>query len=233
MKKVLVLMVVGGLLFGGVLAPAQAKKKKKPAIVHVDQKFYLRSTGCPASSDNSDFLSVTDADEEVQCFFTGSGIRNEIGDQTGTVGAQGNNAVSDRATATRVWDTTDGIPIVLDASKPITGQIWTSGGACPVGGVPCSPAGLGIGETTADVAVVGFVGDTEVVIGELADTYQVQPGTVHEIKIEIKIDPALNGTTFDKIELRTWQHGAAVGHGVVNTNADTSSFISVPALAKK
>lgn len=240
MKKTLIAGLILGLVAGSLYAPATAgkkKKKPKPAPVSVDQKFFLRSTGC--TGDNVDYLSPTDADDETQCFYTGSGIRFEVGQTTGdvcapdpTTGGQ-RCAVSGRKTATRVFDALDGVPIVLDTTKAITGSIWTSGGACAVSVVPCSPAGLSIGETKMDISLVGMIGDEEVAIGEVSETYQVAPGTVHEVKIEIKIDPALAGKVFDTIELRTWQGGKAVGHGVINTNGDTSSFISVPALVTK
>jgi hypothetical protein len=235
MRKLITLFLVLGLIAGLQLAPAEAKKKKKkaPVPVQVDQKFFLRSTGCTAADTNSDYLSVEDADEAVQCFYTGAGIRNEVGGQTGTVGAAGNNAVSGRDVATRYWDATDGIPLVLDASKPITGSIWTDGGRCvvSVSGQGCSPAGISAGEMIFDVTFVGLQGETEVEIGTFTETYQVTPGTVHELKLEIAIDPGLNGASFDSLELRTWMHGKSAGHGVINTNGDTSSFISIPALA--
>lgn len=239
MRKSVVLLIIGGLIVGSLGAPAVAKKKKKkPAAVSVDQEFFLRSSGC--TGDNFDYLSLTDADDEIQCFHTSAGVRNEVGQTTGdactddpTTGGQ-RCAVSSRETATRYFDALDGVPIVLDTTKAITGSIWTSGGACPVSDpVPCSPAGAGVGETTMDVSLVGMIGEEEVLIGELSETYQVQPGTVYEVKIELKIDPAVAGKVFDTIELRTWQGGTAAGHGVINTNADTSSFITVPSLVKK
>jgi hypothetical protein len=224
-KKLFSILVAAGLVGGALItAPVTAGAQEAPS----EAKLFLRSTGCPASSDNSDYLSLEDADEEIQCFFTGSGIRNEIGEQTGTIGAQGQNAVSDRETATRYWDALDGVPVVLDATKPITGQIWTSGGACAVGGVPCSPAGLGAGEMIFDINFVGTQGGTEVEVATFTATYEVVPGTVQLIEIEAAIDPSLDGAQLDTFEMRTWQHGSSVGHGVVNTNGETSSYISVP-----
>lgn len=242
MRKTLIMLVVGGLVVGTLGAPAVAKKKKAPkaSLVQVDQKYALRSTGCSDPDVNFDYLSLTDGDEEIQCFYTSAGIRNTIGEQTGdacvpdpTTGGE-RCAVPSRETATRYFDTVDGVPIVLDTTKAITGSIWTEGATCPVGDpAPCSPAGLGAGETSFDVSLVGKVGEEEITIGELSDTYQVQPGTVHEVKIDIKIDPALAGKVFNTIELRTWQGGNAVGHGVILTNGDKSSFITIPALVKK
>lgn len=241
MRKTLIMLVVGGLVVGSLGAPAVAKKKKpkKAALVQVDQKYFLRSTGC-SDDTNFDYLSTTDADEEVQCFYTAAGIRYEIGQTTGdacaddpTTGGQ-RCAVAGRESASRYFDAIDGVPITLDTTKPVTGSVWTEGATCPVGDpAPCSPAGIGAGETTMDVSLVGKIGTEEITIGELSETYQVQPGTVHEFKINMKIDPALAGKVFDTIELRTWQGGVAVGHGVILTNGDTSSFITVPALVKK
>ena len=196
-----------------------------------DAKFFLRSAGCPAAGGNFDYLSVTDADEEIECFHTGSGIRNEIGNETGTIGANGSNAVADRATATRFWDTTDGGPLSLDASRPVTGQLFTTGGECPVGGVPCSPAGAGAGEVILDIELVGISGGTEIQLGTQVETFVTNPGAPHLTELSIQPNASFTGTVFETIELRTWIHGPSAGHGVVKTNGDYSSFISVPTAA--
>ena len=239
MRKSVILLLVGSLVVGGLGVNAVAKKKKKKKkVVAVQQDFFLRSTGCSEPDVNFDYLSLTDADEEIQCFYTGAGGRNSIGDEAGDVcapdplGGSPRCAVASRATATRYFDAVDGTPIVLNTKKPVTGSIWTSGGSCVVAQA-CSPAGLGIGQTTMDVSLVGKIGDEEVPVGEMSDTYQVTPGTVHEVVIEMEIDAAAAGKKFDTIELRTWQGGTAAGHGVINTNGETSSFISVPSLKTK
>lgn len=235
MRRSVILLVVGGLIVGSLGAPAMAKKKKKPkpapAPVSVDQKFFLRSSGC--TGDNFDYLSLEDADDEVQCFHTAAGVRNEVGQTTGdacvpdpTTGGE-RCAVSSRETATRYFDALDGVPIVLDTTKAVTGTVWTAGATCPTA-LTCSPTPLSAGTTKLDVSLVGRIGEEEILIGEQSESYQVQPGTVHEVKIEMKIDPAHAGKVFDTIELRTWQGGTAAGHGVINTNGETSSFISVP-----
>ena len=240
MRKSLILLIVGGLIVGSLGAPAMAKKKKpKPAATSVDQKFFLRSTGCSVPDENFDYLSLTDADEATECFYTAGGARYEIGKATGdacapdpTTGGQ-RCAFASKKTATRYFDAIDGVPIVLDTAKAITGSIWTSGGACVTSLTPCSPAGLGLGNATTDVSVVGKIGEKEVVIGELSETYQIVPGTVHEIKIDFKIDASLAGQVFETIEVQTWQGGMAIGHHIINTNGATSSFISVPSLVTK
>ena len=191
-------------------------------------KFFLASTGCSAADVNFDFLTVTDADSEIECNYTGAGIRNEIGSNTGTVGANGSNAVADRETATRYWDSTDGGKVTLDASRPITGDIYTMGAHCVVTGQPCSPAGASLGQVVLDIEVVGYVGDAETSFGTQTDTFQVAPGAAHKTAVSIQPEAALTGKTFDRVELRTWVHGPSAGHGVIKTNGDVSSFISVP-----
>jgi hypothetical protein len=235
MRKTLVLFLIATLVSGAFALPAHAaKKKKKPkpaGLVQADQQFFFMSTGCPASGGNFDFLTATDSDAEIECFYTGSGIRNEIGDSTGTVGAGGNNVVTGRDEATRLWDAVDAIPFTLDASKAITGSIWTQGGECPVSDpAPCSPVGLGIGEVVVDIAIVGTSAGAEVVIAELTESYNVTPGAPHEIALNVEIDDALQGKVLETFEVRTWIHGMSVGHGVIKTNGDTSSTVTVPVL---
>jgi hypothetical protein len=190
-------------------------------------KFFLGSTGCSAADVNFDFLTVTDADDAVECNYTGSGIRNEIGGQTGTVGAQGQNAVADRETATRYWDSIDGGSVALDASRPVTGSLFTMGASCVNATVPCTPVGISVGNVTLEIELVGYVGETETKLGAQTDSFQVSPGAPHETKINIQPEASLS-KTFDRIELRTWNHGQSAGHGMVKTTGDFNSFIAVP-----
>ncbi len=208
---------LAGALVAGVLTalPAQAQA--------AEAKFFLHSTGCSSADTNFDYLSAVDSDDEIECFYTGSGIRNEIGENVAAT-----PVTADRETATRYWDTIDGVPIVLDASRPVTGQIFTHGGACIIGGAPCSPVGLSAGEVVLDITLVGVSGGTEIELGAQTDEFTVVPSGAHTTELEIQPEPTLTGTTFETIELRTWIHGFSVGHGVVKTNGDASSFISIP-----
>jgi hypothetical protein len=219
-KKLFSILVAAGLVAGALIASPVPAGAQDPA--ESGTKLFLRSTGCPSGEDNVDSLSLEDADEATQCWYTAAGARNDIGDAAGT---------SPREAATRYWDAVDGVPVVLDATKPITGQIWTSGGACAVGGAPCSPAGLGLGEMIFEITFHGTSGGKELELGTFVDTYEVAPGTVHMVEVQAEIDPSLDGAQLDTLEMRTWQHGASAGHGVINTNGDTSSFISIPTKA--
>jgi len=187
-----------------------------------EKKFFLSSTGCSAADTNFDFLTVTDAEDAVECFYTGAGLRSDIGEAVGNTPAS-----SDRETATRRWDTVDGNPLVLDASGPVTGEIYTSGGQCPLSGV-CSPAGLSGGQVIIEIGLVGTTQGKEVELGTQTDEFETVPGSPHLTELSIQPDASLGGLTFDAIELRTWIHGVSAGHGVIKTTGDANSFISVP-----
>ena len=204
-------------LVGGVFSALPAKAQGGP-----ETKFFLSSTGCSAADTNFDFMTVTDAEDAVECFYTAAGLRADIGEAVGNTPAS-----SDRETATRRWDTVDGIPLVLDATRPVTGEIYTQGGACVVAGA-CSPAGLSLGQVIIEISLVGLVQGNEIELGAQTDEFESIPGGPHLTELNIQPDASMKGTKFDSIELRTWIHGASVGHGVIKTTGEANSFISVP-----
>jgi hypothetical protein len=79
-----------------------------------------------------------------------------------------------------------------------------------------------------DVTLVGTVGGEEKELGTQQDTFNAAPGAPHLTELSIQPDATFTGVRFDTIELRTWIHGVSAGQGVVKTNGDASSFISVP-----
>lgn len=195
--------------------PAQAQAS--------EVKLFLTSTGCPAGTDNVDTLVTTDSDSGVECFYTASGVRNEIGSQAGPTPVTPN-----REGGTRYWDAAGGVPLTLDATRPITGEIFTSGAQRVVGGTPESPVGFSAGQVILDINLVGTSGGKEVEIAALTDTFNVVPGAPHKTELKLTPDASLGGLIFETIELRTWIHEMSAGHGVVKTNGDFSSFISIP-----
>lgn len=228
-RKPFVIAVSLGLVAGLVIAPATAKpKKKKPtppaAPVAVDLKYFLSSNGCPpqgqTAKDAEDFLTLTDTEDAVECNYTASGIRNDVQTMTPAYTRDGQS---------RWWDTIDGTPVVLDTSKRITGEIFTSGTECAVSGA-CSPTPISAGQMTFDIRVIGETGGEEVEIGTYTETYSVGPGTVHAVKVDVPIDAAHAGKVFDSITMITFQHGNSAGHGVIKSNAPSSSYIVVPTL---
>ncbi|HJR45921.1 MAG TPA: hypothetical protein VJ927_09990 [Actinomycetota bacterium] len=228
MKRTITLLASLALVASGLqIVPAGAAA---PAAAAGEIKFFLGSTGCSAADVNFDFLTTTDADDEIECFYTAAGLRYEIGNQTGTVEAQGQRPLAGREDATRYFDSIDGGPVRLDATRPVTGTIFTGGGQCPVGGV-CAPAGASLGEVVLDLTMVGRNGEEVVELGTQTDTFQVAPGDPHATEVKIQPDAALSGQTFEAVELQVWVHGPSAGHGVIKTTGDYSSFISVPTAA--
>lgn len=228
LRKPAVVLVSVGLVAGLAIAPVAAKPKKKkpkaPVPAAVDMKYFLASNGCPpqgqTARDAEDFLTLTDTEDAIECNHTAAGIRNDIQTMTPAYTREGQS---------RWWDTIDGTPIVLDTTKKITGEIFTSGTSCAVSG-GCSPTPISAGTMTFDIRVIGETGGEEVELGTYTETYSVGPGTTYTVKVDVPIDAAHAGKVFDSITVVTYQHGNSVGHGVIKSNAPTSSYVVIPTL---
>lgn len=219
MKKTLIAGLVACLVGSTFVAPALAarkkpKKPKKPVPVQLDQKFFLRdSDGCETSEN---LLSVTDG-PDTGCWYADTGIAYDI-----VVGA----GLLTAADLSQTWSAMDGVPLTLDASKPITGEVSTSSGTCLVDG-GCSPAQLGFGQATLDVTVVADVDGEEKVLGTFSESFVVTPGASHTSAVEIPIDPSLDKAKATGLKVLTFLHGAALGHGIIELETP-ASFITVP-----
>lgn len=214
MKKLLVVGLVAGLLFGALGPVDAAKRKRKPKPVAMDQKFFLHDNSC----DEDNTLSLLDGPDN-SCWYVDSGILYDVFEGAGLL------AVEDLAQS---WGAIDGVPLTLDATKPITGEVSTTSGACLVDGAPCSPAGIGIGQATLDVIVLGEIDGEEKELGTFTEDYVIAPGQTHTSKIEIKLDEALDKAELATLRVLTYLHGAAVGHGVIELE-NPASFVTVPA----
>src|SRR3712207_2750966 len=116
MKKLLVVGLAAGLVAGSML-PSQAAKKKKPkpvpAPVAVDMKYFLRDENCDAEN----YLSLVDG-PDGGCWYYDTALYDAI--------AQAGLLTTDEMS--QIWTTSsEGIPLTLDASKAITGEITTRG----------------------------------------------------------------------------------------------------------
>jgi hypothetical protein len=229
-RRILSALLSLGLIAGALIAaaPAKAQGTADPA----GTKFFLRSTGCSSAGGNFDYLAIEDADEEIECYYTGAGFRYDVGEASGQtvevptpVGTQ--RPIAKRSDATRYFDS-EGVSVVLDATKPVTGQIFTSGGSCVGTTATCIPGGGSMGEVKIEYTLVGTSGGTAVELGTQSETFQAAPQQTHLTELNIQPDPSHNGKTFELIDLQIWVHGNSVGHGVINTNGETSSFFAVP-----
>ena len=220
MKRSLVI-VLAMVLVAGFTGAAQAKRKKpkpKPAaLVSVDQPMYLRGDAC---TQEARALSVADA-EDAECFYTAAGLQYETGVREGLPAPAG-------SMRDHTWPARDGIPFKLDATKPVTGEIHTEGGSCPVAGT-CSPVTVSAGEVTITVKLIGEANGAEQTLGEQVDEFSTSPGTQHTTAVSIQPDAALNGLDFTSLTLVTTITGVSVGHGVYKLG-EPSSFISIPTL---
>lgn len=220
MRKLITLALVGLLAFC-LVGPATAKKKKKPkkppvpVVVPVDQKFYLRRDACATDADNTR-LSLEDG-EDGACSWDDAGAPNEVYRESGLVDT------------TTVFAAENGVPLTLDASKHVTGEITLYHAAtCVVAGA-CTPTPINVGQAHFTVRVIATVGGEDKEIGVVEEEFTTTPGEPHVVKIDLAIDPALNGATVEGFRLEAFHGGQAIGPGGISYD-DPASFVVVPAL---
>ena len=222
MKRLLALVLVLGLVGGYMGTTGAMAKKKKKKLVPVEAKFFLRDdNGC----DDPNYLSKEDG-EDLGCWQSDSALNEALINQA---------ALFEKSLVAQVFQTRDGVPLVLDATKPLSGEIYTYSGSCfdpGTGVVPCAPTGVGAGQASIDITVTGTSGGNEVVLGEHTETFAVTPGDPHKTSVSFELDDALNKKKFDSLTLTFYPHGAALFHSGVEMD-NPASFISVPSLAKK
>lgn len=220
MKKLVVVGLVAGLVVGS-LAPAQAKKKKPkppPAPVATDLKYFLTDAdGCDTSANQ---LSLTSVPSEG-CWYVDSGAGNDAYTTSGLL------TVDD---VSLTWSAIDGTPFALDASKHVTGEITTEGGACAISSPAevCAPTTLSAGNVTLDVVVQAEIDGEMTDLGKFTETFQTLPGTKQTSKVDIVIDAALDKKQVTNLTVKTYIHGPAVLHGTVVLD-DPASFVTIPA----
>lgn len=212
MKKVLVAVLVGGLVAGALVAPAAAKKKKKPkAPVPAELTYFLHwdddgAGGCAGAK----HMNLEDTEDPGH----GCGPTQQPAQEAYiATGAQPKIEAA--------WPASVGTPFVLDASRKITGEIvvQTDIGA-PLAALEVTITGQSGGEmkeigtfTSADFTLPStFVtGDPEIVAFEIAP-----PGE-------------LQGLSFDSFTVTTAVRKAAATFTYIGLD-DPSSFVKVPVL---
>jgi hypothetical protein len=222
-KKLLVLVLMGGLLFG-LLGPAEAKKrKKKPPVVAapvaIDQKFFLRRSACD-SDPASTSLSLQDG-EDVACWWQDAGVLYEA------IETIFRPLVPEAADV--VWQSfpaVDGLPLTLDTTKPVTGEMTVYSGTCIEDPV-CGPVGLTAGQATLKVVLLGTTGGTETELGSFEESFLMTPGSTHTSKIEIALDPSLHQTALESFRLKVFHGGLSYGPGAIEYE-DPASFLMMP-----
>ena len=225
-RKLLAVMMIGGLAVGSVAGVAEAakKKKKKPkkkvVLVQKDTTYFINrarngETAVGCSEAGATFLSV-----KQQSYETGSCgnlFYGAIGDALIAAGQESQ-------VEPRVLAATDGIPFTLDATKDIVGKILVNNYCCAGDG-----AFVGAGSTTLNAIVTGTTGGAVKELGKASVTYTQVPGTTPaEVEFKFKPDGALNKLSFTALDLSLRNTGPAVGGFFYMSN----SSLLVPQLVK-
>ncbi|HWC14587.1 MAG TPA: hypothetical protein VG929_08320 [Actinomycetota bacterium] len=210
MKKTLVLAIALGVVCGSFVSSAQAGRTR---MLPGTSTFYLRTTD--AACQTGFALSIEDGPDAANCGYVDGGLPQE-----GTI------AVLGKYTTQRTWIAQDGLPMTVDATRPVTTDITLKSFQ------PRSPASLGTGQAIFDVVLTGFSGGEQVVLGEAQESYVVTPGTYeYQLRFDVDIPDELHRTTVTSLEMTTVVRGPVLLHGAFSVD-DPSSSINVPTLVK-
>jgi len=164
-------------------------------------RFFLRRDGCGTTNDNP-HLSVTSGTDAGD----GCGL---IINQVGVVGDVDQSAFID-------FPASDGMPLALDGTKPISGQIALTG------------AQVGIAEV--DVTLAALVGGQAVTIGSTTGSAVLDPrGNDTPVPFTIQPNLSLDGSDVQALDLRVQIHGPNVYSGFVSLNG--ASYVDMPSHA--
>lgn len=219
MRRFLVVALVVGLLGGSLVGPVEAKKKKKKkkGPVAVDQTYFLRNTadsGCAAEALQ---LLLEAGDAGPNCGSTFSGLVNEVLSRA-FGGPCAPATPAGTACGTITYQAGEGLPLVLDASKKITGKIFVMS----YRGSSANPGGLTAGPTTFNMTLRGDSGGEEKQIGTFSADYTVTPAQgIYEVPFEIEVDPKLDKATFTTLFVDLFNRGVAPLHGFYQVNTST------------
>ena len=162
-------------------------------------RFYLRRDGCGTSSDNPHLSTTNGTDAGDGC-----GL---ILDQVGLVGD-----AAPQATFTD-YPASDGMPLPLDGTQPISGQVSLSG------------AQVGLAEV--DVTLEALIGGNAVTIGSGSGSAVLDPtGASTPVPFTIAPNTSLDGSDVQAMDLRVTIHGPNVYSGFVALSG--ASYVDVP-----
>ncbi len=217
MKKVLVAALAVGLVGSSLVGPAAAAKKKKkpkppvaaPVATPVTMFFSNTSGGC---ADDAYLMVLTEPTEGSNCGTRLSGLPNELLIQAGDI------------PDTIIYNASEGIPFVLDATKKLTGTIQVA----TTSGVAENPVGLSAGPTTLVVEISGDVGGEIKPLGTAEVDYTVTPTQkIYPVEFEIELPAELDKAQLNTLSVSLYNRGLTVNHGFYRT-VDPVSQVIVP-----
>lgn len=208
MKKSFMLVIAVVVLSAIVASTAHAAR---PRVRRGATPFFLRVTepGCQTGF----ALSVEDGPDKANCGYVDAGVVQE-----GVILLLG------KYTTQRTWFAQDGLPMTVDAARPVTTDITLKSFQV------VRPAALGAGQAVFDVTLTGFSDGEQVVLGHAEESYLVTPGTYeYRLRFDIDIPDELQGVTLTSLEMSTVVRGAVLLHGAFSVD-DPSSTVTVPTL---
>lgn len=185
-------------LVAGVASAADAPKTSATSST-----FYLSQEGCGTAAEPGRLETKASTDGATGCGTVGGVPLGEAEYQTGAAAADGD-------TYTTVGK---GLPIKLDGTKKITGQLaaesWVG-------------AGAGAGEISFEVALTGVdVSGRSIDFGETSVTASITPGdAVALVPFTLAVPPQAAGAKMKTLALSVLQHGANLGFSAKHLDGD-------------
>jgi hypothetical protein len=176
-----------------------------PAVMAAEEqdadalRLYARQDGCW-----DQFLSVEPGVAEPVCYFLFHPL-SEVYHHLG-------NPMYDE------YPAVDGVPVTLDAQRPITGVFRVSR----------FPTGRGVGVETLDVEVTGRTAGSDLVrrLGAASVTQVANPMGANTFEVELDLPAALDGARLTALTLRVEIRGASAPHSYLSHSG--SSFLDIP-----
>lgn len=203
-----------GLGAATIAAPAAAKKKGEKPGAAIQRTYFLRRADC--GGDDHLRLSTKDG-ADAACADMQSGL---VGDVSHTAG------VADTWVS---YPAENGVPFLLDARKPIMGELTLYGSECATGSACLGDVGFAAGNATLRVAVIATTkGVKERTIGEFQESFLVSP-TEPNYTSSFKIFPEefFSRDRFVGLRLDVQIGGQSYGPAGISYD-DPASFIKVP-----
>jgi hypothetical protein len=179
------------------LALAGAVNFDTPASV--DAKYYLRQNVCSNATTDVRSLAPTFSNADAaSCGYNGNitPLNEVVQIVDGVPGLVLDYSLQDQF-----------LPVTLDATKPITGNLRLAS-------FNANGVGVGVGVTTVDVTVRGTVNGSEQTVGSASVSYQHLPGTVNkDLAFSITPGAALDKKDLTTLTLDVYIHGVNLAHG--------------------
>jgi hypothetical protein len=176
-------------------------------------RFYLRRDGCGGKDNSGNAVANDNPHMSVTAGNPDGG--DGCGSLLYTVGA----GSQDTSTYTTGYPATDGVPLMLDASRTIQGVVDVQGFAGPAAG-----------QLTVNVSADGLADGNAVTFGTDAETVTIDPtATDTAVPFTITLPSGLDGSTVGAIALDVRYSGAYAGSGY--TLLSGKSYVNIPTIS--